>query len=73
MCLLGLSCVSPRAGAEAAKRAGMKVVVVPSLPHKSARPLYSALGTEEEGDAYLASLLDFRPQAWGLPPFDDCE
>lgn len=51
----------------------MKVVVVPSLPHKSARPLYSALGTEEEGDAYLASLLDLRPQAWGLPAFDDCE
>ncbi|KAL3698140.1 hypothetical protein R1sor_012216 [Riccia sorocarpa] len=52
-------------GVTAAKAAGMKVVAVPSLPGKSTRGLYSA------ADHILSSLLDLRPEIWGLPPFHD--
>ncbi|KAL2650444.1 hypothetical protein R1flu_018572 [Riccia fluitans] len=52
-------------GVIAAKAAGMKVVAIPSLPTKSARELYST------ADHILSSLLDLRPEIWGLPPFQD--
>ncbi|BBM97400.1 riboflavin kinase / FMN hydrolase [Marchantia polymorpha subsp. ruderalis] len=52
-------------GVTAAMAAGMRVVAVPSLATKAARPLYSA------ADQVLSSLLDLRPEAWGLPPFAD--
>lgn len=45
----------------------MVVLAVPSLPKKEHRPLYEA------ADAIVTSLLDFRPEVFGLPPFDDCE
>lgn len=51
-------------GVTAGKAAGMKVVAVPSLPKKS--HLYSS------ADEVINSLLDFQPQKWGLPPFEDC-
>ncbi|CAM6109053.1 unnamed protein product [Calypogeia fissa] len=53
------------AGVQAAKAAGMEVLAVPSLPTKSARSLYSS------ADLILSSLLDLRPEKWGLPPFED--
>ncbi|CAI5462035.1 unnamed protein product, partial [Closterium sp. Yama58-4] len=53
------------AGVEAARAAGMYVVAVPSLPQKAARALYSS------AHQILASLLDFQPAEWGLPPFTD--
>lgn len=46
------------------KAAGMEVVAVPSLP-KSAH-LFTA------ADELINSLLDLRPENWGLPPFEDC-
>ncbi|KAG6547509.1 hypothetical protein Mapa_010957 [Marchantia paleacea] len=52
-------------GVTAAKAAHMQVVAVPSLATKSARLLYSA------ADQILSSLLDLRPETWGLPPFED--
>ncbi|KAJ7560772.1 hypothetical protein O6H91_04G145300 [Diphasiastrum complanatum] len=52
-------------GVIAGKAAGMKVVAVPSIPSKIARTLYSG------ADSVLNSLLDFRPELWGLPPFQD--
>ncbi|CAI7879767.1 unnamed protein product [Closterium sp. NIES-54] len=53
------------AGVQAARAAGMHVVAVPSLPQKAARALYSS------AHQILASLLDFQPTDWGLPPFTD--
>ncbi|XP_047335087.1 bifunctional riboflavin kinase/FMN phosphatase-like [Impatiens glandulifera] len=53
-----------RVGVQAAKAAGMKVVAIPSLP-KAANQYSSA-------DCLLHSLLDFQPEIWGLPPFEDC-
>uniref|UniRef100_A0ACD5VUQ1 Uncharacterized protein n=1 Tax=Avena sativa TaxID=4498 RepID=A0ACD5VUQ1_AVESA len=51
-------------GVQAAKASGAKVVAVPSL--QSQRQCYSI------ADLILYSLLDFHPELWGLPPFEDC-
>lgn len=51
-------------GVAAGKAAGMKVIAVPSLPKKT--NLYSS------ADEVINSLLDFQPEKWGLPPFEDC-
>ncbi|KAK9064228.1 hypothetical protein SSX86_015608 [Deinandra increscens subsp. villosa] len=50
-------------GVCAAKAAKMSVVAVPSLPNLS--HLYT------KADEVINSLLDMRPETWGLPPFDD--
>ncbi|XP_024537122.1 bifunctional riboflavin kinase/FMN phosphatase isoform X1 [Selaginella moellendorffii] len=52
-------------GITAGKAAGMKVVAVPSLPSKASRHLYAS------ADHIISSLLDFKPELWGLPPFQD--
>lgn len=54
-----------RPGVIAGKEAGMKVVAVPSLPKQS--QLFTS------ADEVINSLLDFQPDKWGLPAFDDCE
>lgn len=43
----------------------MEVVAVPSLPKQA--HLYNS------ADAVINSLLDFRPEKWDLPPFQDCK
>ncbi|KDO75723.1 hypothetical protein CISIN_1g016755mg [Citrus sinensis] len=50
-------------GVVAGKAAGMEVVAVPSLPKQTHR--YTA------ADEVINSLLDLRPEKWGLPPFQD--
>ncbi|KAK2977115.1 hypothetical protein RJ640_017639 [Escallonia rubra] len=50
-------------GVTAGKGADMKVVAVPSLPKQS--HLYTS------ADEVINSLLDLRPEMWGLPPFED--
>ncbi|KAM0871236.1 hypothetical protein ACQ4PT_039526 [Festuca glaucescens] len=50
-------------GVQAAKASGAKVVAVPSL--RSQRQFYSM------ADLILYSLLDFHPELWSLPPFED--
>lgn len=50
-------------GVQGAKASGAKVVAVPSL--QSQRQHYSI------ADTILYSLLDFCPELWGLPPFED--
>uniref|UniRef100_J3L486 riboflavin kinase n=2 Tax=Oryza brachyantha TaxID=4533 RepID=J3L486_ORYBR len=50
-------------GVQGARAAGAKVVAVPSL--QSQRRHYSI------ADVILYSLLDFHPELWGLPPFED--
>ncbi|KAI3988185.1 hypothetical protein MKX01_011974 [Papaver californicum] len=50
-------------GVEGAKAAGVEVVAVPSLPKQS--HLYTS------ADEVVNSLLDLRPEIWGLPPFQD--
>uniref|UniRef100_A0A2P2M3T7 riboflavin kinase n=2 Tax=Rhizophora mucronata TaxID=61149 RepID=A0A2P2M3T7_RHIMU len=50
-------------GVTGGKAAGMGVVAVPSLPKQS--HLYMA------ADEVINSLLDLRPEMWGLPPFED--
>ncbi|KAI3996825.1 hypothetical protein MKX01_029934 [Papaver californicum] len=50
-------------GVEGAKAAGMEVVAVPSLSKQS--HLYAS------ADEVVNSLLDLRPEIWGLPPFQD--
>ncbi|GER27191.1 riboflavin kinase [Striga asiatica] len=50
-------------GVTAGKAAGMEVVAVPSLPKQS--HLFTL------ADEVINSLLDFRPEKWGLPAFDD--
>ncbi|KAL9243759.1 hypothetical protein vseg_017609 [Gypsophila vaccaria] len=49
-------------GVKAGKAAGMKVVVVPSDTEADAADV---------ADLSLNSLLEFQPEMWGLPPFDD--
>ncbi len=49
-------------GVQAAKRAGMGVVMVPDDN--------LAAELREGADEVLISLVDFVPEAWGLPPFD---
>lgn len=49
-------------GVEAAKAAGMRVVAVPSQSETECAAL---------ADAIHHSLLEFQPELWGLPPFDD--
>lgn len=50
-------------GVMAGKAAGMEVVAIPSLPKQS--HLYTS------ADEVINSLLDLRPEKWGLPPFQD--
>lgn len=50
-------------GVTAGKAAGMEVVAVPSLPKQN--HLYNS------ADEVINSLLDLRPEQWGLPPFQD--
>lgn len=50
-------------GVEAGKAAGMEVVAVPSIPKMSDRYVLA--------DEIINSLYDFRPERWGLPPFED--
>ncbi|XP_044974024.1 bifunctional riboflavin kinase/FMN phosphatase-like [Hordeum vulgare subsp. vulgare] len=50
-------------GIRGAKASGAMVVAVPSL--QTERQRYSI------ADLVLCSLLDFHPELWGLPPFDD--
>lgn len=52
-----------RPGVFAGKAAGMEVVTVPS---KQSHIFSSA-------DEVINSLLDLRPEKWGLPSFEDCE
>lgn len=49
----------------AGKAAGTKVIAVPSLPKLT--QLYAS------ADEVINSLLDIRPEKWGLPPFQDCK
>lgn len=50
-------------GVAAAKSAGMSVVMVPD-------PKLD-VSFHKDADQVLASLLDFNPSEWGLPPFED--
>ncbi|KAA8526296.1 hypothetical protein F0562_008501 [Nyssa sinensis] len=50
-------------GVQAAKAAGMKVVAVPSIQRKADQ--FSI------ADSVLQSLVEFHPELWGLPPFED--
>ncbi|EPS65817.1 hypothetical protein M569_08960, partial [Genlisea aurea] len=52
-------------GVEAGKAAGMKVVAVPSVRLGNDTNPYSI------ADSILDSLLEFEPESWGLPPFED--
>lgn len=48
-------------GVTAAKRAGMQVVLVPDEK--------LAIEERENADLVIDSLLDFKPEKFGLPPF----
>jgi len=50
-------------GVTAGKAAGMHVIAVPSVPKKTAE--FST------ADEVINSLLDVKPENWGLPPFKD--
>ncbi|KAG8746359.1 hypothetical protein FRC10_005348, partial [Ceratobasidium sp. 414] len=51
-------------GVIAGKRAGMNVVWIPD-PNLSALATFEELGADET----LRSLVDFKPESWGLPPY----
>jgi len=53
-----------RPGVTAGKAAEMCVTAVPSVPKRTAE--FSS------ADEVINSLLDMRPEKWGLPPFNDC-
>lgn len=65
ICNKGNALCHVRPGVMAGKAAGMNVVAVPSLPKQS--HLYTS------ADEVINSLLDLRPEKWGLPPFQDCK
>ncbi|KAH7544658.1 hypothetical protein FEM48_Zijuj01G0009200 [Ziziphus jujuba var. spinosa] len=50
-------------GVQAAKNAGMSVVMVPDPRLDSSY--------HDKADQVLSSLLDFNPEDWGLPPFEN--
>ncbi|WFD23290.1 pseudouridine 5'-phosphatase [Malassezia equina] len=54
-------------GVQAGLAAGMKVVWVPDPNLVAVTREGSSVGAHQE----LKSLLDFRPELWGLPPFED--
>jgi hypothetical protein len=63
-----VSCTPPMlffhsVGVKGAKASGAKAVAVPSLQNQR-NHYYIA-------DVILYSLLDFQPEMWGLPPFED--
>lgn len=57
-------------GVEAAAAAGMRVVAIPSLMDKNYYPLPQPAAAHG-CVAVLPSLLEFRPEEFGLPPFND--
>lgn len=61
------------AGVAAATAAGMRVVAVPSMLQKGGKPSAAypapAPGAAAGCVALLPSLLEFRPEEFGLPPF----
>ncbi|QRV94048.1 haloacid dehalogenase [Ceratobasidium sp. AG-Ba] len=64
----GLVFEDATSGVIAGKRAGMNVVWIPD-------PNLSALTTSEDlgADETLRSLVDFKPESWGLPPYPATE
>ncbi|KAF3325797.1 (DL)-glycerol-3-phosphatase 2-like [Carex rostrata] len=50
-------------GVAAAKNAGMSVVMVPDAALD--------VSYQKQADQVISSLLEFQPQYWGLPPFED--
>lgn len=57
--------LSTSVGVRAAKGSGAHVVAVPSLQNQDDRYLIA--------DCVLHSLLEFKPDLWGLPAFSDCK
>ncbi|KAL4252998.1 HAD superfamily protein [Abortiporus biennis] len=57
-------------GMQAAKRAGMRVVWVPD-PELLAIGNGDTSNTLEQADLMLNSLEHFKPEEWGLPPYDE--
>ncbi|KZT10791.1 HAD-like protein [Laetiporus sulphureus 93-53] len=57
-------------GVQAGKRAGMNVVWVPDANLLSLGEAGPTLDVEQP-DHTIRSLEDFKPEDWGLPPFDD--